>query len=185
MITQIKEQMTELQEKVLAEAKKVADYVRANNFTYGHAPKNPAVDDSEKIVSCDRFVGWVLYNLGYSDQEKAPTGLFVWSRDPNYDLGVFCEHHGFVKITDISELQPADIVFVIPTYGADKSGPAHVFIHGGTAPDGNYYRYDCGSQNRIRCANEEGKGPDYTAYAEHGQPFAEPIEKFCFAYRPV
>ncbi len=176
-------QLTPLQKKILDEAKRVADYARAENFTYGHAPKNPAVDDTLKIVSCDRYVGWVLYNLGYNDQEKAPTGLFVWARDPNYSLEVFCEHHGFKRIESIEALEPGDMIFVTPTYGEDKKGPAHVFIHAGVDADGNYYRFDAGCQNRIRCANEEGKGPDYSAYAAEGQPFCEPIERFCFAYR--
>ncbi len=175
---------TEFQKKILTEAKNVADYVRANDFTYGHAPKNPAVDDSAKIVSCDRYAGWVLYNLGYRDQDDAPMGLFVWSRDPGSDMAVFCEKHGFKRIETVEELEPGDIIFVTPTYGADKKGPAHVFIHACVDSEGKYWRYDCGCQNRIRCANEEGKGPDYTAYAEAGQPFSEPIERFCFAYRP-
>ena len=54
--------------KILCNAKKVADYINAKGYKYGHAQINPAIDRgaTEKIVSCDRFVGWTLYDTGFS-----------------------------------------------------------------------------------------------------------------------
>ena len=51
---------------ILAFAKRNADYMRENNWKYGDASLNPYLTKEEKIVSCDRFVGWVLGDAGYT-----------------------------------------------------------------------------------------------------------------------
>ena len=157
--------------EILREAKTITDYVREDGFTYGDAPITPAIDCSAKKVSCDRLVCWVMYNVGFTDQPEQ-SGLFVYAAggDPR-DLPSWCERHGFEKITEESELQPGDIVFVNPKTTASGTVYAgHTFIHAGTGErSGEYYRYDCGMDERIRSV----------------QPSSEPILNFMFAYRPV
>ncbi len=160
---------TSIQNKMMYQGKALADYIRANSFTYGNAATNPAIDDSEKIVSCDRFVGWVLYDIGYTDQPTA-NGLTV------FPLRDYCIEKGFQRIESEAQLQPGDIVFTDTTASDGATNQVtHVFIHAGTAADGQHYRYDMGSNYRI----------------QNVQPFKEAMvnsngeSNFCYAYRPV
>lgn len=167
--------------RILWEAKKVADYQKANNWTYGDAKKNPYYDKSEKIVSCDRFVGWVLGNAGFISGQPATRGLPLpgHNLDLQYNsLESFLKLHGFTKITNIAEVKAGDIVFVgycyNHTYLAQqyRSYASHVFIAASNyGADGQTYRYDDGSTARIRST----------------QPFYEPLNyasnPFRFAYR--
>ena len=61
---------------IIDAAKRRADYITFD-FHYGDAPINPAIDDSAHLVSCDRFVGWVVYDLGWTDQPEIQ-GLVVY-----------------------------------------------------------------------------------------------------------
>lgn len=136
----------------------MADYVRENQFNYGNALINPAIDDSEKLVSCDRYVGWVLYNMGFTDQPEKQ-GLTV------HVLRDYCLDKGWEEINSVNELQAGDIVFT--NFNGDPYG--HTFICAGPADrDGYWIRYDCGNQGRIRSQ----------------QPFTEPINGFTKAIRP-
>lgn len=166
--------------KILWEAKGVADYQRNHGFVYGDARVNPFYDKSEKIVSCDRFVGWVLGNAGYVNGQPATRGLPLpgHNLDLNYNsLESFLKLHGFTKITDVNQVKAGDIVFVgrctnhtylQPQY---RWYPSHVFIAASNYTGGNTYRYDAGSLTRIRS----------------NQPFNEPLvyasNPFQFAYR--
>ena len=181
--------------KLLGEAKHVADFMKREKYEYGDAKNNPGVtyelflagrDLREKTVSCDRFVGWALYNIGYKDQPKN-SGLFVWNNGSDHDLGTYLEKKGYEKIVNARSLQAGDIVFVNPAKSSSgKTYPAHVFLCAGKSEtEGMYYRYDAGSQNRIRCENVSGFGADYSAYNKSGQPFKEPISNIMFAYRYV
>ena len=64
---------------ILWHAKDVADYMRVHGYTYGDADRNPALDKNsenpEKLVSCDRFCGWVLYEAGYVAHQPPCKGL--------------------------------------------------------------------------------------------------------------
>ena len=151
---------------VLSNAKWVCDFVRENNFTYGNATVNPAVNSSEKLVSCDRLVGWAYYRAGFTDQPTV-AGLYVWGGTGNeHDLETWCKKQGFTKVTSVYDLQGGDIVFVNPS----SSGyPQHTFICASERlSDGTYYCYDGGSITRIRST----------------QPSREAISNFMFAYRP-
>lgn len=180
---------------LLGEAKHVADFMKAEKYAYGDAKTNPAVTYkkylegkplTEKVVSCDRFVGWCLYNIGYTDQ-PIQSGLFVWNNGSVHDMGTYLEKKGFEKIEKLKQLQAGDIVFVNPAKSSSgKTYPAHVFLCAGKAGSGStYYRYDAGSQNRIRCESVSGFGANYSAYRKTGQPFKEAISNFMFAYRYV
>ena len=154
----------ELVEIMMREAKIVADFIRDNDFIYGHAIINPAVNwrtldpkdaikPEERIVACDRLVNWVMFRSGFIDQD--------------YYFGIHLEdyfnEHGFQKVRSVNDLQAGDIVFVNP----DANGvPGHVFICAG-----KNLRYDGGSDARINGS----KGP---------QPFNEPVNNFVRAYRP-
>ena len=132
----------QVQDLILKECKKITDYVRQHGFTYGDAPKNPAINHDAKKVSCDRFVCWVLYNLGWTDQPET-SGLVVRSTDKTHDFTTYCENHGFTKITDKSQLKPGDIMFV-------GHPVRHMYINGTWHEDVKMWdRYDCGSDARI------------------------------------
>lgn len=168
-----------LREHLMKEAQVVADFIRDNDFIYGDARINPAInwehldpekaiDPSEKRVSCDRLVDWILYRVGYTDQPYTQ-GVTVWA------LPGWCESQGFEKIENLEELQAGDIVFVNPN--ADYK-PAHTFMCASSMnEDGTFLRYDAGSDARIQC----NKGTEYNAGS---QPFLEPITGFMYAYRP-
>ena len=152
-------------DKLLSEAKSVTDYARENNFSYGDAPINPAINHDAKLVSCDRCVGWFLYNMGYTNQPESH-GLGVGA------FPSWCEQNGFQKITDINSLQPGDVVFVNPN---SSGSPGHVFLLGNKLENGLWERYDCGSVERIRLTGK------YSGY--QSQPFHEGIGGFMYAYR--
>lgn len=133
----------ELACEILRLSKEICDYVRDCEFVYGNAPINPAIDHSAKTVSCDRFVGWVLYRLGYTDQPYIQ-GLCV----SGPGLTNWCIDHGFQKIDRVSDMLPGDIAF---TKKNSIDCPGHTFIFAGRSQeDGKYYRYDCGRVERIR-----------------------------------
>ena len=172
----------QLVDSILREAQTVADFIRDNDFDYSEDLRiNPAynwaeldetkaLDSSERLVSCDRFVGWVLYRVGFTDQPK-DTGYLV------YTFSEFCEAMGFKKITKVATLQPGDIVFINPN-SAHGGKPGHMFICASDNMGYNVYlRYDAGSQQRVECV----KG---TELEKGKQPFKEKINNFCYAYRP-
>ena len=166
---------------ILTHAKEVADYMRTNGWMYWDSPVNPFYDKSYKQVSCDRFVGWVLGEAGYTAYQPSTKGLSLYGL--NLDAGegsleLFLKRHGFVKITNINDVQAGDIIFVgssenHPALSASmKSYPAHVFITASGYLEGGGYthRYDAGSDARIRSV----------------QPSWEPLvgsQGFRFAYR--
>jgi beta-N-acetylglucosaminidase len=168
--------------KILWEAKAVADYQRVNGWVYGNATKNPYFNKTEKLVSCDRFVGWVIGNAGYVDGQPANSGLNLYGS--KHDLGEGCletalKQNGFTKITDINQVQAGDIVFVgystahTSLSSTMRQYPQHVFIaaSGYAAGGGQTYRYDAGSNTRIRSVQ-----PSY-------EPLNYADNPFRFAYR--
>ncbi len=150
----------EVSATLLYNGKIVCDYVRDNAFVYGHAPINPAFNHDARIVSCDRLVDWILFKSGIVDQ---PVKHGKCCSGP--PLTNWCIDHGFRKIESIEELEPGDVVFVRPS---DKGHPLHVFMHAGKGEEeGMYYRYDGGTNARLRST----------------QPSCEPINDFMYAYR--
>lgn len=161
---------SELVANILSCGKKITDFVRESGFKYGHAPMNPAMNCEAKIVSCDRFVCWALYDAGYTDQPEE-NGIYVFdARRNDHDFETWSEKQNFIRIDNIEDLQAGDYVFVNP---ARSSGgviyPAHTFLYAGHDSGANHFRYDCGSDARIQSV----------------QPSSEPINNFMFAYRPV
>ena len=166
---------------ILYHAKDVADYMREHGYKYGDADQNPALDkyseNPEKIVSCDRFCGWVLYEAGYVEHQPPRKGLPLYF-SPN--LEEFLIASGFIRIDDAAEVRPGDLIFegdsrhMPPALPEPYRGyPRHVFINAGPAEDGLFYRYDSGSDQRIQSV----------------QPMIERLSKpeqgrhFRFAYR--
>ena len=159
--------------RILHHAKIDADYARDNGYGYGDASVNPALDKSEKIVSCDRFVGWVLYDAGFArDRQPATKGFSLYGPLENLLISL-----GFQKHTNLADVRPGDIIFV--GYSNDlavpsnyKNYPRHVFISAGTY-GANTYRYDAGSIARLQSTQ-----PSYEPLSYSDMPFR-------FAYRPV
>ena len=143
---------------ILWHAKDVADYMRLHGYTYGDADRNPALDKNsetpEKLVSCDRFCGWVLYEAGYIAHQPQTKGLPLYF-SPN--LEEFLVKYGFTRIEDAAEVRPGDLIFegeshhmapALPEKYRDY--PRHVFINAGHAHGDLFYRYDSGSDQRIQ-----------------------------------
>ena len=170
----------QLVNNLMKEAQIVADYIKAQNFIYGDASINPAINwigldptiaikPNEKTVSCDRLVCWIFYRAGFTDQPYSQ-GVTC------YPFPAWCEQQGFTKITDVSKLKAGDIVFVNPNANYQ---PNHVFLCASNNLGGNVYlRYDAGSNERIQCK----KGTEATPGK---QPFKEGIVNFMYAYRPT
>lgn len=161
---------SELVADILSAGKKITDFVRESGFKYGHAPMNPAMDCEAKIVSCDRFVGWALYEAGFTDQPEE-NGIYVFdARRNDHDFETWSEKQNFIRIDNVEDLQAGDYVFVNPTKSVTGvMYPAHTFLYAGHDSGANHFRYDCGSDHRIQSV----------------QPSSEPINNFMFAYRPV
>ncbi len=159
--------------RILHHAKLDADYVRVQDYSYGDASVNPALDKSEKIVSCDRFVGWVLYDAGFArDSQPATKGYSLYGPLEN-----LLKSLGFQKHTNLADVRPGDIIFVGYSHNLAvpsnyKDYPCHVFISAGTY-GANTYRYDAGSNTRL-----DSVQPSY-------EPLSYPDMVFRFAYRPV
>ncbi len=184
----------ELVTNLLYNGKHVTDYVRIKKYKYGNASVNPAINywrrvdphtygrpTSERLVSCDRLVDWILYDTGFTDQ-PTDTGMHINAyMDPKYGMMGWCIAQGFEKVRNSRALQAGDIVFTGHREG-DPNFATHVYLFAGECDQsGNhlYYRYDGGSDNRILCT-----GP-YKGNSESGQPFKEPVGDFVVAYRPV
>lgn len=166
---------------ILWHAKDVADHMRVHGYTYGDADRNPALDKNsenpEKLVSCDRFCGWVLYEAGYVAHQPPCKGLPLYF-SPN--LEEFLIASGFVRIEDAAEVRPGDLIFegeshhMAPALPEKYRGyPRHVFINAGPAHDGLFYRYDAGSDQRIQSVQPM---IERLSKPEQGRPFR-------FAYR--
>ncbi len=159
--------------RILHHAKINADYARDNGYRYGDASVNPALDKSEKVVSCDRFVGWVLYDAGFArDSQPATKGFTLYGPMENLLISL-----GFQKHTNLADVQPGDIIFVgysnnLAVPSNYKNYPCHVFISAGTY-GANTYRYDAGSITRLQSTQ-----PSYEPLSYTNTPFR-------FAYRPV
>ena len=88
---------SELVADILSAGKKITDFVRESGFKYGHAPMNPAMDCEAKIVSCDRFVCWALYDAGFTDQPRG-NGIYVLdARRNDHDFETWSEKQNFIR----------------------------------------------------------------------------------------
>ncbi len=174
--------------------KHIADFTKSKKYVYGDARRNPAFTYNkwlngelrtldEKVSCCDRFVTWVLYEMGYTDQTEH-RGMFVWNGDDKHNLMVFLGNRGYERIDNCTKFEAGDIVFVNPvkSSGGTPYG-SHVFICAGPvstrATRNLYYRYDHGSVRRIQCIQ------DFEAYSESGQPTQEGIGNLFCVYRPT
>lgn len=148
----------EVDAEILYNAKLVCDYVRDNEFNYGNAPINPAMNHDAKLVSCDRMVGWVFYKMGLMDQPEV-MGLCV----DGPSLYEWCLVHNSVKIEKEEDLQPGDVVFVRATA---EGYPAQTYIFAGKSENEDmFYRYDCGKVERIRSTQPSCEGISDSMFA--------------------
>ena len=166
---------------ILHHAKCVADHMRIHGYKYGDADQNPALDKDaecpEKLVSCDRFCGWVLYEAGYTAHQPKTKGLPLYF-SPN--LEEFLLLSGFTRIENPDEVRPGDLIFEGNShhFGPElpdkyRDYPRHVFINAGPAVNGLFYRYDAGSDQRIQSVQPM---IEQIFKPEQGRPFR-------FAYR--
>ncbi len=156
---------TLLAAKILYHAKINADHARDEGYKYGDASANPALDKTEKVVSCDRFTAWTLYDAGVNTDNQPPTKGYTMYTTNNFEQ--FLIQQNFTKITDKSEVQAGDIMFTgysfnIPVPDDWKASPKHTFICAGKATRDNYYRYDAGSDQRLQSTQPSVEVLSYT-----------------------
>ena len=146
---------------ILAFAKKTADYMRENQWKYGNAKQNPFLTKEEKIVSCDRFVGWTLGDAGYVDGQPEKNGLPLYGHNldgGDGSLENFLILHNFTRIDNLAEVKAGDVLFVgyshkeLPLSIEMREYPSHTFIAAGdyVSAEDSVYRYDAGSDVRIQ-----------------------------------
>lgn len=168
------------QSRILYKAKSVADYIESNGYTYGNATVNPAYDrgKTEKLVSCDRFVEWAIFDAGYVKDNNEDSVLALYPHGDKINIETYLIRNGFTKIEDISQVQGGDVIFVgdsqehapnLPRELWDY--PDHVFICAGSSGSSTFYRYDAGSTRRIQSIQPSN------------EPLEYPGKEFRFAYR--
>lgn len=130
--------------KVLEEAKTLSKYLKDNKYEYGTPDFIPAksdgttTEDGKKKISSDRYVSWVLYKIGCTDQPEEGScvgkdGTFI----------EYCESKEWTRIDSVDSVQAGDIVFTGSIPGYDKKAE-NVFICAGEGQ-----RYECTSQGQI------------------------------------
>ena len=136
--------------KVLSEAKDLSKYLKDNNFEYGTPDYIPAksdgttTEDGKKKISADRYVSWVLYKAGCTDQ---PEEGLTTGKDGSF-IG-YCEGKEWTEVKSVDLVQAGDIVFTGKIDGAPKA-VQNVFICAG---DGQ--RYECTSQDQIKNGDQQ------------------------------
>ena len=129
----------------LANAKKIADFVRKNGFKYGNAAFLPSLYyPNEKYVSCDRFVDMVLWKSGLKNVGNRNVG----------NLEAYFKSINCKKITNKSNVAAGDIIFF----------DGHIFILGNKKGN-SYERYDCGTNTRIQSNQPFVEGIDGFIFA--------------------
>ena len=114
----------------------VYSYAHNNHFRYGNSTSTVPCEDG--IISCDRLISRAVYDLGLTDQ---PAGGYGVGRLGDYLVG-----KGFVRFTDLSTVQPGDVMFVCDSTGT----PDHTFVVATYDPGtGMCTKYDFGTQTRI------------------------------------
>lgn len=124
--------------KFLASCQNVVDTARKSGWKYGDSQKMPPCSDG--LISCDRLVARVLYNMGYTDQR---TGGEVCGTLPDW-----LPAHGWKKILKKKNIKPGAVIAVRRT---SHDWIDHVFVV--KTYDVNTDRcdkYDTGSDERIR-----------------------------------
>lgn len=125
----------------LTAVKAVADYAKANGWTYGNSTTTPPCAD--KKISCDRLIARAMYDLGYTDQ---PQGGFVCGNVINAHLLKW----GFTKVTDKSKIKPGAVVAVKKK---TQKYMNHVFVVKSYDPKTDRCdKFDMGSNTRIKTA---------------------------------
>ena len=125
----------------LTAVKAVADYAKANGWTYGNSTTTPPCAD--KKISCDRLIARAMYDLGYTDQ---PKGGFVCGNVINEHLLKW----GFTKVTDKSKIKPGAVVAVKKK---TQNYMNHVFVVKSYDPKTDICdKFDMGSNTRIKTA---------------------------------
>ena len=152
---------------LLCHAKKISDLIVENGFQLGTPTKNPAVDNSELLINGDSYVGWVLYNCGYSEGQPSEGGLKLNKPGSEGNLADFCAAQGFEKVTNINDLKAGDIVFYGEVDGIEGfAGGVSILASDAFEDDTNYIYDYC-----------------YNLRMEEMQPMRESVVDFMFAYR--
>lgn len=136
--------------KLFDEAKDLSRYLKDNKFEYGTPEYIPAkqdgttTEDGKKLISADRYISWVLYKAGCTDQPEE--GLCVGKDGTFID---YCESKEWIRIDSIDSVQAGDIVF---TGKIDDEGKKaqNVFICAGEGQ-----RYECTSQDQINNGDKQ------------------------------
>ena len=123
-------------------------YIYENNFKYGHGTSYP-VPDSQRFIDCTGYVTWVLYKYGYTEFEQSgqlscSVGTMVsWANSNLEKVWEGCTH----DITDVTNIQPGDIVVMGKDSQAGGELTQHAQIFAGYNDQGKGIWYSCGGPN--------------------------------------
>lgn len=153
--------------KLFNTCKMVSDILVVDGFKIGVAPKNPAIDNSAKLIDADSYVGWVLYECGYAEGQSADKALTLTGSGSDGNLMEFCEAKGFTKITNFDDIKAGDIVFYSNVEGGADVPNCVCIVASDLFEDDSYYLYD------------------YSTVENLGdmQPMRQPLLDLMFAYR--
>ena len=152
---------------LLKACRKISDKLIVDGFKLGVAPKNPAFDDSAKLIAADTFVGWVLYESGYRGGQPEDTGLVFNEPGSHGNLVDFCIANGLTKITNIDDVKTGDIVFYSKTEEGATYPDSVCIVASDLFEDDSQYLYDLSNVEDL----------------SEMQPMRQPLISFMFAYR--
>ncbi len=127
---------------IIESARKVHKYMEDNRYTYSDDGSNLALNfensKNNKVTCCATYVTWVLQEAG----------IFAPNEGSHNTRGVAeaLIAKGWVRIDDVSKLEPGDVLFYAPTQAGAYA--RHVEIYAG-----NGQIYNAGSTNAIQRAN--------------------------------
>lgn len=123
---------------ILEVAKEIHD--KYNYCVYSQKGTQIPFAEDEPSYDCSSYVSFVLYSCGFEEEMKG-------HQHTASTLKVWCEQKGWEKITNISDLQPGDILFYA---NGSNGGIGHVDLFYEDANDPYTYVYSGGSTNSIR-----------------------------------
>lgn len=153
--------------KLFNTCKRVSDIIVVDGFKIGVAPKNPAIDNSAKLIGADSYVGWVLYECGYAAGQVDDKALTLNGSGSDGNLVEFCEAKGFTKITNFDDMKAGDIVFYSNVEGGADVPNCVGIVASDLFEDDSHYLYDYSSVENL----------------SDMQPMRQPLPDFMFAYR--
>lgn len=127
-------------------------YVTAHNGGYRYGDSHTLPPCNDRIISCDRLIARALWNLGYTDQPGKP-GTTCGMTVTNMDGYLIAK--GWRKVLKTMYLTHGDVALFAPgtstpPQSTAKNAAWHTFLIDQYYNKNKIWKYDTGSQERIR-----------------------------------